>query len=249
MNLPYLKFIRHHKKIVLKFLVVVIVGCLVAGSYYFYNKKQEDVYSGYINEAIAFVDKEDYTSCIEALGKAIKVRPKNSKAYALRAAVYYQDAKSDESLKDTDTFLALNKDGDEFIYEMRGDIFRERRDFKNTLESYAKAYSLSSSTELSIVHKYAGALIIEKEYEKAYTVVRKYFDVANKDDYWEDVDIWLDRAMVSLQTHRCLESAAGAWHVLMRTTEGDGDNKMAEGIMSAALNDKECIDKDTFIKK
>ncbi len=45
-----------------------------------------------------------------------------------------------------------------------------------------------------------------------------------------------------------MEASTSAWHLLMRTTN-EKEKKVGEGIMHNALNDKECIDQDTFVKE
>lgn len=111
----------------------------------------------------------------------------------------------------------------------------------------SNAYSISPLNR-DAVHDYVRELIITEQYEKAYGIIKKYFDETPKENYWEDVDIWQERGLASLKTHRCTEAGVSGWHVINRTKEGEKDNEIAGEIMHYALNDKECIDQETFIK-
>lgn len=51
-------------------------------------------------------------------------------------------------------------------------------------------------------------------------------------------------ALASMNTHRCVEAQASAYHIFNLTTEGSGAYELAGAIFSQASEDKECIDKE-----
>jgi tetratricopeptide (TPR) repeat protein len=213
-----------------------------------YDKKQNALYRSYLQSSKVSFENEDYEQAIVDLSNAIQVSPRVADAYVLRAYSYYFNGDYDKTLEDSDKALSLSKENSAELYNLRGDSYRYSKRFEEATAEYAKAYELSPK-DRDIVDSYTGGLTVTEQYDKAYEVIRKYFDEMPKEDYWEDVDVWYDRAYASYKTHRCLEASASAWHVLMRTTEDDKMNKIAEGIMHNALNDKECIDQDTFTKE
>lgn len=210
------------------------------------NKKQQALYNNYINLSKESIAKDNKIEAIANLAEAIKIYPEKPQGYALRAYAYYLNNQNDEALKDTDTVLSLTKDNSAEFYSLRGDIFKEEEKIDLAIDEYDKAYLILPS-DRDIVHNYTGGLIAQEQYERAYQIIRKYFDETDKDTYWDDVDVWLYIAITSLETHRCMEAGTSAWHVLMRTKEGEGGNKIATGIMSESFKDKNCIDNDTFI--
>jgi tetratricopeptide (TPR) repeat protein len=220
-------------------LVVILITVILI---YSHSKKQMALYSKYLDMASESMKSEgNETEAIKLFTNAIEIYPKKPKAYWGRALVYYFNNQNDEALKDTDTVLSLTKDSPEAVFKLRGDIFKEEDRLEPAVEAYAMAYSLSPSDRDS-VHDYVSSLVALEQSDKAYPIIKKYFDETPKDIYWEDADMWLDMGITSLQTHRCLGAATGAWHALMRTKEGEDAHKLSEAIMSGALNAKDCID-------
>lgn len=210
------------------------------------NKKQQALYNNYINLSKESIAKDNKIEAITNLEEAIKIYPEKSQGYALRAYAYYLNNQNEEALKDTDKVLSLTKGNSAEFYSLRGDIFEEEEKIDLAIDAYHKAYLISPS-DIDIVHDYVSSLIIKDQYEEAYQIIGKYFDETDKDAYWDNVDVWLDIALASLKTHRCMEAGTSAWHVLMRTKEGEDANKIAQGVISNAFDDKNCIDNDTFI--
>src|SRR3989344_2089029 len=126
--------------------------------------------------------------------------------------------------------------------------FVELTEIIKTIDTYGKDYSLSPYDK-NIVRDYVKELMATEQYEKAYGVIRKYFDETPKENYWDDLDMWQERGFASLLTHRCLEASASGWHVFIRTETGEINNIVADGILQNALNDKECINQETFMEK
>ena len=117
---------------------------------------------------------------------------------------------------------------------------RKEGHVEEALLSYEKAYKLASK-DRDIVHGYVGGLIYFDKSNEAYGVISKYINSTPKASYWEDMDIWVDKAMTEILTKKCLDASTSAWHVLARTLEADEKNKIAGAIMSNALNEKDCI--------
>ena len=245
-TLTKLRKIPISKKIkILPFLSIAILsmGWFI---YHSYEEKQLVLYKGYVEEAKIALDKEDYDKAIGSLTDAIRVFPKDAMAYYLRAYPYFIKGEYDKAISDTDMVLKISNDNPAMFYNLRGDSYRYSQHFPEATEAYAKAYSISPK-DRDTVDNYSGGLIATEQSEKAYQVIRKYFDETPKDDYWEDADMWYDRALASLGVHRCMEASTSAWHLLMRTTD-EKQKAVGEGVMHNALNDKECIDQGTFQK-
>lgn len=236
-----------NKKQITKIVLGIITLCLIGASYYFYNQKQEVLFKNYLSTAEQQFRDEDYTNAIRSLTEAIKIRPKDLATYRLRAYSYYWNGQADEALGDTDTYISLNRDEvikspvDFFL--LRGDIFMVKNQTDLALEAYSNAYS-ESTTDEDVVSGYAFALNLNGEYEKAYTVIVKYFDELDGGVLLEDVgiDIWLARGMSAVMIRRCLDASTSALHVLDLTEEGDINNNIAQKILYNAGNDEKCID-------
>lgn len=233
------KFVR---KEYTKIIILLVVVLFVAFSIYSYNKKQLALYNKYIDEAMQSVSEENIAGGMLSFDEAIKIFPNKPRAYSGRAYAYFVNSQDDESLKDLDKAISLTKeDNPAFMYKLKGDIYKEQNQLEPALEAYAIAYSLLPS-DRDYVHDYVSVLVANNQSDKAYPIIKKYFDETPKDDYWNDVDVWVDMSITSYQTQRCLEAGATAWHIMMRSKDGDDTYKIGEAIMSGALNAKDCID-------
>lgn len=91
-------------------------------------------------------------------------------------------------------------------------------------------------------HEYVYLLISSRKTEQAYTVMNFYFKETPKEEYWDDVDLWIDYTLASMLTKRCKEAAVGAWHITTKSTGGSEQYNFAESIMHQALNEEDCIE-------
>lgn len=248
MNLLRQKPYISKRVIILSILSILI---LIAGwqGYQKYQEKRLTLYRSYLEAGRDDLDAKDYDKAISDFTGAIENSPRSEEAllYALRAYAYYFKDDFDKVIEDTDIVLKKSKENPPTLFSLRGDAYRYSQRFEEATTEYSKAYELSPE-DRDIVHDYAGGLIATSEWDQAYKVITKYFKDTPKEDYWDDADIWYDRAFASYGVHRCMEASTSAWHLLMRTTD-EKQKLVGEGIMHNALNDKECIDQDTFQKE
>lgn len=231
-------------------LSILIILILVAGwqGYQKYQEKRLKLYRNYLEEGRADLDAQNYDKAVFDFTGAIKNSPRSEEAlvYALRAYAYYFKDDFNGVIKDTDIVLKKSKENPPTLFSLRGDAYRYSQRFEEATTEYSKAYELSPE-DRDVVHDYAGGLIATSEWDQAYKVITKYFKDTPKEDYWDDADMWYDRAFAAYGVHRCMEASVSAWHLLMRSTD-DKQKTVGEGIMHNALNDKECIDQDIFVK-
>lgn len=240
-----MKNIKQYKHIIIIIFwaIVIIIGGTIYG---IYNQKQKALFKSYLSIAEQQFKDEDYKNAIESLTEAIKVNPMEPATYVLRAYSYYWNGQAAEALQDTDTHISLNENGaiesTADLFLLRGDIFMTRSQTDLALEAYSKAYT-ESTTDGDIVSGYVIALNVNREYEKAYNIIVKYFDELGDSVLWEDVgiDIWLARGMSAAMTHRCYDASTSAMRVINMTKEGDTDNNIAKGIFYNVMDDKKCI--------
>lgn len=248
----FMNFLARYKHISrrTKILTILSILLLVIGwqGYQKYQEKRLTAYRNYLEAGRDDFDAKDYDKAIFDFTGAINNSPRSEIAlvYALRAYSYYFKDDFDKVLADTDMVLKYSKDTPPELFNLRGDAYRYSKRYDEATTEYGKAYDLSSG-DRDTVHNYAGGLLATKQWDRAYEVISKYFKDTPKEDYWEDTDVWYDRAFAALEVHRCMEASTSAWHLLMRTTD-EGQKTVGEGVMHNALNDKECIDKDTFAK-
>ncbi len=242
-----MKNIKINKRTIIS---AVIMAVLVLGGWFVYHsheKKKVALVKSYLEDGKQDFDNEDYDKSIADFSKVIEIAPKEPVGYVLRAYSYFLKGEYDKALEDTDTVLKFSKDNSASFYALRADSYRYSQKFEEATTEYAKAYALDANDK-DIVNGYVGGLVVLDQNDKAYEVIRKYFDTTPKDEYWDDTEAWYNLAFASYKTHRCMEASTSAWHLLMRTTN-DKEKKVGEGIMHNALNDKECIDQDTFVKE
>ncbi len=235
------------KNQIIKIILGVVILCAIGASYYFYNKKQESLYQKYIVLSGEQMSNDQNNHAIETLTKAIAIRPGRVVGYGTRAYLYYFDEQYDLALNDTDKVLSLSKTNPADFYALRGDIFKAQSNVTDAIKAYSIAYALDPSGR-DIIYNYTAGLIYTEESQKAYDIIKKYIKETPKEKYREDVGIWQNRAMSSLLTNRCSEAGASASRVLVMTKEEEKDYGIVQGIISNAINDKECIDRKTFIE-
>lgn len=119
--------------------------------------------------------------------------------------------------------------------------FEQQEDIQKRLGIVAEMHK-ASSLDRDIVDEYVYLLVTSGKNEQAYTIISKYFKETPKDAYWDDVELWIDYALASMNTKRCLEAIVGAWHITTKTSGESEQYKFAEAIMGSSLNKKDCID-------
>ncbi len=228
-------------KLKVAFFLIVI---LIISGFYFYSAKQDRLFKNYISVAQKQFSEEKYSDATASLTEAIGTKPNEPSAYMARAYAYHWNDQNDEALKDTDTHLSLSKNGQvkspAELFLLRGDIFRKNGELSPALESYGMAYSFNPTIR-GIVSGYSLTLIADEQYEKAYSILVKYFDQVSEDVYVDDTEIWLARGVSAVATDRCSDAIASAMHVLKITKYGDEENKIAQRMLDTARDGKECI--------
>lgn len=119
--------------------------------------------------------------------------------------------------------------------------YNQQKADETQLNIYAKKYE-ASPTDRDTVHEYVYQLVVLGKNEKAYAVIDRYFKETPKDIYWNDIDLWIDHLVISMNTKRCSKAIADGWHVIMRTEENSDEHNLAGAVVHYALNEEGCIE-------
>ncbi|MEI6810487.1 MAG: hypothetical protein WCK60_00365 [Candidatus Nomurabacteria bacterium] len=230
------------RNIVFRIFLIIFSIALLSIFLNFQNKRNEDLYKNYIKIAEQQISDGKNKEAIETLNGAIKLKPKEQVGYVMRAFSLGHEGRYNEALQDTDSAVSINGIKSAEFYNLRGILLRNDKRLEESLDSYSKAYELEPLNR-DIVHSYLGGLIYFDKDKDAYPVIMNYINNTNKDDYWNDVDIWVDKATIELAIKKCSDAGASAWHVLMRSEEGSDTNKVAGAIMKLSLEKSNCSDK------
>lgn len=119
--------------------------------------------------------------------------------------------------------------------------YDQQKEDETQLNIYTKKYE-ASPTDRDAVHEYVYQLVNFGKNEQAYSVISQYFNETPRDVYWNDIDLWIDHLVISMNTKRCSKAIADGWHVIMRTEENSDEHKLAGAVVHYALNEEECIE-------
>lgn len=98
--------------------------------------------SVYYYEGLAYKEMEAYDTAVEKFGKAIEKAGEYAAAYFMRAMAYMQDGKLEYAEKDLD-FLINKGLADDMVYEQKGFLRKENKDYEGALHAYDKALEIN----------------------------------------------------------------------------------------------------------
>lgn len=131
--------------------------------------------------------------------------------------------------------------------EIERKILREQNEKRAELEAFITKYNEQvglnalalryeeSPLDRDAVHEYVHYLISMGGSGTAIAVIDRYFKEVPREEYWEDTELWIDRAVAALKTNRCMEAMVNAWHISQHTANEEARD-FAGMIVGAALN-------------
>lgn len=108
------------------------------------------------------------------------------------------------------------------------------------LSTYAQAYE-ASPLDRDTVYEYTRTLILLGRNEEAYIAIDKYFKETPKEKYSQDIEMWMNHALASLSTKRCLVATADGWHIQQNSAVESREYIFGGSVAHQALNEKGCI--------
>lgn len=243
------KYLTANKRKILLISVVFIVSFpLVWFGYHTHEKNRIARYESFLEAGKYHMENREVDKAILDFTGIIENSPfKEYRGYLLRAICYSLKNDYEKVLADTEQVLKRksfkeSKEDSVLVYSLRAEAYRYTDRYEEAVKEYEKAYLLDEKNS-EVVNGYVGGLVVLDQNEKAYEIIKKYFEITPKEEYWDDVDAWYNRAFASYKTHRCIEAGTSAWHFLMRA-RSEKEKQVGEGIMHNALNDEYCIDKE-----
>ena len=188
-----------------------------------------------------YIDEHDIVGALGLVNEALSIYPKNTAFYVMRASIYYENKQFNEAFKDTERVVSLGGYNYPDLYLLRGELLSIQDNFIQSAEEYRKAYDLNPS-DIDIIKDYSRSLNLIGKSEEAYGVLKDFEDKSSKDSYFEDVDFWIEKAYAELNTGRCAEAGASAYHVIMRTKEGKDAYELARSMLYKSGQKSDCVE-------